>query len=50
MFVEHAGETHVSVASRYEESQVYVIDPLPVAPGESNVLNQITGQFQFAIS
>ena len=50
MFAEHAGETHVTVASRYEESQVYVIDPLPVAPGESNVLNQITGQFQFAIS
>jgi phosphoribosyl 1,2-cyclic phosphodiesterase len=50
MFTEHAGDTHVTVASRYEESEVYVIDPLPVAPGESSVLDQITGQFQFAIS
>ncbi len=49
MFTEHAGDTHVCVASRYEESPVFVIDPQPLAPGESNVLNQITGQFQFAI-
>jgi hypothetical protein len=49
MFAGHAGDTHISVASRYEESPVFVIDPLPVAAGESQVLNQITGQFQFAI-
>lgn len=49
MFTEYAGNTHVCVASRNEESPVFVIDPLPRTPGESNLLNQITGQFQFAI-
>ena len=48
MFDEHAGNTHVSVASRHSESPVFVIDPSPL-PGENNVLNQITGQCQFAL-
>ncbi|PAW94612.1 MBL fold metallo-hydrolase [Mucilaginibacter sp. MD40] len=50
LFAEHAGATHVSVASRYEESEVFVIDPPPLAPGESHTINQVTGQFQFALS
>jgi phosphoribosyl 1,2-cyclic phosphodiesterase len=50
MFEEHAGHTQITVASRYEESQVFVIDPLPAAAGDASVLNQITGQFQFAMS
>ena len=50
LFAQHAGETHVSVASRYEESPVYCINPVPSAVDTSIVLNQITGQFQFALS
>ncbi|TWR26949.1 MBL fold metallo-hydrolase [Mucilaginibacter achroorhodeus] len=49
-FAEHAGETKISIASRYYESEVFVIDPQPLAAGESHVLNQVTGQFQFALS
>ncbi|MBL4676860.1 MAG: hypothetical protein JKY70_11760, partial [Mucilaginibacter sp.] len=50
MFAPHAGNTHVSIASRFFESDVFVIDPQPVAPGESHTLNQVTGQFQFALT
>ena len=50
LFAQHAGETHVSVASRHEESPVYCINPVPSAVDSSIVLNQITGQFQFALS
>jgi phosphoribosyl 1,2-cyclic phosphodiesterase len=50
LFAQHAGETHVSVASRYEESPVYCINPAPTVVDSSIVINQITGQFQFALS
>jgi len=50
LFAEHAGDIHISVASRYEESPVYCINPTPVAVTELNPLNQITGQFQFVLS
>jgi phosphoribosyl 1,2-cyclic phosphodiesterase len=50
LFARHAGQTHVSVASRNEESLVYCIDPEPAVVSEGLVLNQITGQFQFALS
>lgn len=50
LFAQHAGDTHVSVASRYQESAVYCIDPSPVVTGEANVMDQLTGQFQFVLS
>jgi hypothetical protein len=50
LFAQHAGDTHISVASRYEESAVYSINPAQVAEAEANSLNQITGQFQFVLS
>lgn len=50
LFAQHAGDTHVSVASRYQESEVYCIDPDPQVLKEVIPLNQITGQFQFVLS
>ncbi|OOQ59932.1 MBL fold metallo-hydrolase [Mucilaginibacter pedocola] len=50
MFVPHAGNIHVSVASRYNESEVYCIDPAGAVAASGVSLNQITGQFQFALS
>jgi phosphoribosyl 1,2-cyclic phosphodiesterase len=50
LFATHAGDTHISVASRYEESPVYSINPAQVVEAEVNSLNQITGQFQFVLS
>nr|WP_294944610.1 MBL fold metallo-hydrolase [uncultured Mucilaginibacter sp.] len=50
LFVQHAGNTHVSVASRYNESDVYCIDPAGVVAASGVALNQVTGQFQFALS
>jgi phosphoribosyl 1,2-cyclic phosphodiesterase len=50
LFSTHAGDTHISVASRYEESPVYSINPAQVVEAEVNSLNQITGQFQFVLS
>jgi phosphoribosyl 1,2-cyclic phosphodiesterase len=50
LFAEHAGDTHISVASRYEESPVYSINPAQIVGAEVNSLNQITGQFQFVLS
>ncbi|MBD1391712.1 MBL fold metallo-hydrolase [Mucilaginibacter glaciei] len=50
LFAQHSGDTHVSVASRDEESAVYCIDPSPVVLTELNAVNQITGQFQFVLS
>ncbi|MDB5287206.1 MAG: beta-lactamase domain protein [Mucilaginibacter sp.] len=50
LFAEHAGDTHISVASRYEESPVYSINPAQVVGAEVDSLNQITGQFQFVLS
>jgi hypothetical protein len=50
LFAEHAGDTHISVASRYEESPVYCINPAQVVGVEVDSLNQITGQFQFVLS
>lgn len=50
LFIQHAGSTHVSVASRYVESEVYCIDPTGAPVNERVALNQITGQFQFALS
>jgi phosphoribosyl 1,2-cyclic phosphodiesterase len=50
LFATHAGDTHISVASRYEESPVYSINPAQVAGVKTNSLNQITGQFQFVLS
>lgn len=49
MFADHAGDTHVSVASRYYESEVFCIDPDGSA-GNRVPLNQVTGQFQFLLS
>ncbi|RWY49991.1 MBL fold metallo-hydrolase [Mucilaginibacter gilvus] len=50
LFLPHAGTTLVSVASRYNESDVYCIDPLGAVVAAGIALNQITGQFQFALS
>ncbi|WP_374949647.1 MBL fold metallo-hydrolase [Mucilaginibacter sp.] len=50
LFAEHAGDTHVSVASRYQESPVYCIDPLAEVAATLDLVNQITGQFQFVLS
>jgi phosphoribosyl 1,2-cyclic phosphodiesterase len=50
LFLQHAGTTHVSVASRYTESEVYCIDPLGAVAASGIALIQITGQFQFALS
>jgi phosphoribosyl 1,2-cyclic phosphodiesterase len=50
LFAQHAGDTHISVASRYEESPVYSINPVQVVGAEVDSLNQITGQFQFVLS
>jgi len=50
LFAQHAGDTHVSVASRYEESPVYCINPAPVLLENNILVNQFTGQFQFALS
>ncbi|MEO7212549.1 MBL fold metallo-hydrolase [Mucilaginibacter sp.] len=50
LFLPHAGTTHVSVASRYSESEVYCIDPSGTILAADIALNQITGQFQFALS
>lgn len=50
LFMQHAGNTHVSVASRYNESEVYCINPAGIEVASGVALNQITGQFQFALS
>jgi phosphoribosyl 1,2-cyclic phosphodiesterase len=50
LFAQHAGDTQVSVASRYEESPVYCINAVAVPLEEKFALNQITGQFQFVLS
>jgi phosphoribosyl 1,2-cyclic phosphodiesterase len=50
LFTQHAGQTHVSVASRYEESKVYCINPTPVVIEANTSLDYITGQFQFALN
>jgi len=50
LFMQHAGNIHVSVASRYNESEVYCIEPDPVVLKEIVPLNQITGQFEFVLS
>jgi phosphoribosyl 1,2-cyclic phosphodiesterase len=50
LFVQHAGNTHVSVASRCNESEVYCIDPAGVVAASGVALNQVTGQLQFALS
>lgn len=49
LFVQHAGNTKVSVASRYNESEVYTIHPEGTPVAQQLALNQITGQFQFAL-
>ncbi|TFF39174.1 MBL fold metallo-hydrolase [Mucilaginibacter psychrotolerans] len=49
LFVQHAGNTHVSVASRYNESEVFTIYPAGAPIAQQVALNQITGQFQFAL-
>ncbi|RFZ85027.1 MBL fold metallo-hydrolase [Mucilaginibacter terrenus] len=48
LFSAHAGNTHVSVASRNVESEVFCIDPTGAATHLD--INQVTGQFQFALS
>ena len=50
LFVQHAGETHVSIASRYYESEVFCVDPSGTRAADRIALNQITGQFEFALS
>ena len=50
LFAQHAGNTYVSVASRYEESPVYCINAMPVPVHEKIAINQVTGQFQFVLS
>jgi len=50
LFMQHAGNIHVSVASRYNESEVYCIEPDHVVLKEIVPLNQITGQFEFVLS
>lgn len=50
LFLQHAGNTHVSVASRYNESEVYCVGPPGVVAASGVGLNQITGQFQFALN
>lgn len=49
-FAPHAGDTHVSVASRYEESPLFCIAPSPALVNEYQSVNQFTGQFQFALT
>ena len=50
LFIQHAGNTHVSVASRYNESEVYCVGPAGSVAASGVALNQVTGQFQFALS
>ncbi|TWR30988.1 MBL fold metallo-hydrolase [Mucilaginibacter pallidiroseus] len=49
LFAQHAGNTHVSVASRYVESEVYCINPGSSIAKEV-LPNFITGQLQFVLS
>ncbi|MBK0378753.1 MBL fold metallo-hydrolase [Mucilaginibacter segetis] len=50
LFEQQAGTTLVRVASRYQESEVYCIDPEITSVTDKPVINQITGQFQFVLS
>ncbi|TSD66495.1 MBL fold metallo-hydrolase [Inquilinus sp. KBS0705] len=50
LFEQHANGTHISVASRDVESAVYCINPAPVVIAPNTSLDQLTGQFQFALS
>jgi phosphoribosyl 1,2-cyclic phosphodiesterase len=50
LFTAHAGNTHVSVASRYNESEVFCINPVAIPQGQQIAIDYLTGQFQFALS